>query len=104
VVAVGGGTQGGLWTQIVSDVSGLEQQVPKQTIGAAYGDALLAAIGIGLVAPETDWAELDHTVHPDPETTGTYATLFRTYAELYPATRRQVHRLARSVQSPDGGQ
>ncbi|MFI5728883.1 FGGY-family carbohydrate kinase [Kribbella sp. NPDC051587] len=104
VVAVGGGTQGGLWTQIVSDVSGLEQQVPKQTIGAAYGDALLAAIGIGLVAPETDWAELDHTVHPDPETAGTYATLFRTYAELYPATRRQVHRLARSVQSPDGGQ
>ncbi|MFF1817891.1 FGGY-family carbohydrate kinase [Kribbella sp. NPDC058245] len=104
VVAVGGGTQGGLWTQIVSDVSGLEQQVPKQTIGAAYGDALLAAIGIGLVAPETDWAELDHTVHPDPENASTYATLFRTYAELYPATRRQVHRLARSVQSPDGGQ
>jgi xylulokinase len=26
-----------------------------------------------------------------------YATLFRTYTELYPATRRQVHRLARSV-------
>jgi xylulokinase len=102
VVAVGGGTQGGLWTQIVSDVTGLEQQVPKQTIGAAYGDALLAAIGIGLVPPQTDWAELDRTVHPDPATAGTYATLFRTYTELYPATRRQVHRLARSVQSPEG--
>src|SRR3954470_985020 len=45
VVAVGGGTQGGLWTQIVSDISGLEQQVPAETIGAPYGDALLAAIG-----------------------------------------------------------
>ena len=51
IVAVGGGTQGGLWTQIVSDVTGREQQVPDQTIGASYGDALLAAIGTGLVPP-----------------------------------------------------
>ncbi|GAA0593175.1 FGGY-family carbohydrate kinase [Kribbella sandramycini] len=104
VVAVGGGTQGGLWTQIVSDVTGLSQQVPAQTIGAAYGDALMAAIGVGLVPAETDWAQLDHTVQPNPATTSTYATLFRTYAELYPATRRQVHRLARSVQTTDGGE
>ena len=34
LVAVGGGTQGGLWTQIVSDVTGREQVVPAQTIGA----------------------------------------------------------------------
>ncbi len=101
IVAVGGGTQGGLWTQIVSDVCGLEQQVPAQTIGASYGDALLAAIGVGLVPPETDWARLDHTVRPDPSTATAYATLFRTYTELYPATRRQVHRLARSVRSTD---
>ncbi|TCO26222.1 xylulokinase [Kribbella steppae] len=101
IVAVGGGTQGGLWTQIVSDVCGLEQQVPAQTIGASYGDALLAAIGIGLVPPETDWARLDHTVRPDPSTATAYATLFRTFTELYPATRRQVHRLARSVRSTE---
>jgi xylulokinase len=102
IVAVGGGTQGGLWTQIVSDVCGLEQQVPAQTIGASYGDALLAATGVGLVPPDTDWARLDHTVKPDPSTAPAYATLFRTYAELYPATRRQVHRLARSVRPADG--
>ena len=99
IVAVGGGTQGGLWTQIVSDVSGLVQQVPAETIGASYGDALLAAIGVGLVPPQTDWARLDHTIQPDPSTTSVYATLFQTYGELYPATRPQVHRLARSVQS-----
>ncbi|MFG1815340.1 FGGY-family carbohydrate kinase [Kribbella sp. NPDC049174] len=101
IVAVGGGTQGGLWTQIVSDVCGLEQQVPAQTIGASYGDALLAAIGVGLVPPETDWARLDHTVGPDPSTATAYSTLFRTFTELYPATRPQVHRLARSVRSTD---
>ncbi|WP_433167012.1 FGGY-family carbohydrate kinase [Kribbella sp. CA-247076] len=95
IVAVGGGTQGGLWTQIVSDVCGLEQDVPAQTIGASYGDALLAAIGVGLVPPETDWTELDHTVRSDPSTAATYSTLFETFTELYPATRRQIHRLAR---------
>ena len=61
IVAVGGGTQGGLWTQIVSDVTGREQQIPQQTIGASYGDALLAAIGTGLVPPDTDWARAGRT-------------------------------------------
>ena len=101
IVAVGGGTQGGLWTQIVSDVCGLEQQVPAQTIGASYGDALLAAIGIGLVPPDTDWARPDHVVSPDPSTASTYEELFQIYTELYPATRAQIHRLARSGQIAD---
>jgi xylulokinase len=39
LVAVGGGTKGGLWTQIVSDVLGREQVMPTVTIGACYGDA-----------------------------------------------------------------
>jgi xylulokinase len=95
VVAVGGGTQGGLWTQIVSDVAGIRQTVPQQTIGASYGDALLAAIGVRAVPLETDWTRPDHVVVPDPDTAPTYETLFRTYCELYPATREQVHRLAR---------
>lgn len=101
IVAVGGGTQGGLWTQIVSDVCGIEQQVPSQTIGASYGDALLAAIGVGLVPPETDWSRPDQVVRPDPATAATYATLFEIYTELYPATRAQVHRLARSSEVAD---
>jgi xylulokinase len=94
IVAVGGGTQGGLWTQIVSDVTGREQLLPAQTIGASYGDALLAAIGVGLVPPETDWARIDRTVTPNPATRDVYSELYRTYGELYPATREQVHRLA----------
>jgi xylulokinase len=101
IVAVGGGTQGGLWTQIVSDVCGVEQQVPAQTIGASYGDALLAAIGVRLVPSGTDWARPDHVVRPDPSTASTYAELFQTYTELYPATRAQIHRLARSAEVAD---
>ena len=54
-VAVGGGTKAELWLQIVSDVTGLTQEVPSVTIGASYGDALLAAEGAGIVAPRTSW-------------------------------------------------
>lgn len=94
LVAVGGGTQGGLWTQVVSDVCGREQDVPAQTIGACYGDALLAAIGAELVEPDTDWARVSRTVQPNPVARDIYDALFESYTALYPATREVVHRLA----------
>src|SRR5690606_37824280 len=68
LVAVGGGTKGGLWTQIVSDVIGQPQRLPHSTVGAAYGDAILAAFGSGVVSEaETEkWNPIDHVVEPDP--------------------------------------
>jgi xylulokinase len=95
LIAVGGGTKGGLWTEIVSDVTGRTQEIPEQTIGAGYGDALLAAIGAGLVPPETDWARVGRRVEPDPVRHERYEELFDTYSALYPATREHVHVLAR---------
>jgi xylulokinase len=94
LVAVGGGTQGGLWTQIVSDVVGRPQVVPKQTVGASYGDALLAAIGSGLVPPDTDWAAVGEIVRPDPSARAVYDKLFDLYGELYGATKPVVHELS----------
>lgn len=94
LVAVGGGTQGGLWTQIVSDVTGREQLIPVHTVGASYGDALMAAIGAGLVPPHTDWARLDRRITPDPSVRTVYDQLYQAYRDLYPATREQVHVLS----------
>ena len=94
IVAVGGGTRGGLWTQIVTDVCTREQQIPAQTIGACYGDALLAAVGSGLVPPETDWSRVTTRLEPDPANAELYEELYRAYCELYPATTSQVHALA----------
>jgi len=94
VVAVGGGASGSLWTQVVSDVCGIEQVVPAQTIGAAYGDALLAAIGAGVVAPETDWSETAATVAPRAQHRALYDALYEDYRALYPATAEVAHRLA----------
>jgi xylulokinase len=68
--------------------------VPEQAIGASYGDALLAAIGVGLVPPTTDWAKIAREIKPDARNRGLYDDLYGTWRELYPATKSQVHRLA----------
>lgn len=93
VLAVGGGTQGGLWTQIVTDITGRSQLLPAETIGASYGDALLAAIGTGAVPPSTDWARIATAVQPDDLRVERYAPLYEVYRGLYPATRDQIHAL-----------
>lgn len=102
VVAVGGGTQGDLWTQIVSDVTGREQVIPSKTIGASYGAAYLAAravtggpdggaAAVGIAA----WNPPSRTVRPRPEVRENYDELYRVYRDLYPATRDLQHVLAR---------
>jgi xylulokinase len=103
VVAVGGGTQGDLWTQVVSDICRLPQTVPEQTIGAAYGDALLAAIGSGLVAVETDWTRKRAEVEPREAGPDAYDERYDLYRRLHPATTEIQHALsdlARRKQSP----
>lgn len=108
VVAVGGGTRSGPWTQIVSDVTGIRQLVPEQTIGASYGDALLAAIGSGLVPPDTDWTRIVGEVVPDPGNRAVYDELYGAFTALYPTTREHVHLLAEMQEAlgapwPPGG-
>ncbi len=93
-VAVGGGTRGGLWTQIVSDVIGRPQELPEQIIGASYGDALLAGIAGGLLQSDTRWNSIASTVEPDPHNREVYAELYGLYRELYPATSSLAHALA----------
>jgi xylulokinase len=92
-VAVGGGLRSPIWAQAVSDVTGRTQLVPEQAIGASYGDALLAAIGVGLVPPGTDWARIVREIRPDSGNRALYDDLYGTWRELYPATREVVHRL-----------
>lgn len=93
-VAVGGGLKSPVWAQAISDVTGRSQLVPAQAIGASYGDALLAGIGVGLLPADTDWATIEREITPDPRNRERYEELFATWAQLYPATREQVHRLA----------
>ncbi|MGH1565787.1 FGGY-family carbohydrate kinase [Mumia sp. DW29H23] len=102
VVAVGGGTQGALWTQIVSDVTGLEQVVPQQTIGASYGAAYLAATATG-DADIGRWNPPASLVRPDPARHATYSELFALYRDAYPATQQLSHRLAEHQRTIEKG-
>jgi xylulokinase len=95
LVAVGGGTKGGLWTQIVSDVLNAPQDLPRQTIGACLGDALLAAIGIGLSPDMQQWNPIETTVQPRTTVTATYDRYYELYRQLYPRTQQIAHALAR---------
>lgn len=92
LVAVGGGTKGGLWTRIVSDVTGLPQQIPAETIGACLGDALLAAEAVGLDPPRG--GPIAATVPPDPANRARYEEFYRHYRSLYEATAETAHFLA----------
>jgi xylulokinase len=91
-VAVGGGTQGGLWTQIVSDVSGLEQQIPSVTIGASFGAAYLAANALQTVAIE-EWNPTVTLIQPREEMSARYDNLYGLYKELYQSTASITHRI-----------
>lgn len=98
IVAVGGGTQGQLWLQIVSDVTGLVQEVPRTTVGASYGAAFLAAVAVSEPgeAPRLEtWNAVEMTIVPDPKKTAIYDGLYALYRELYESTTSLVHTLAR---------
>ncbi|WP_338886071.1 FGGY-family carbohydrate kinase [Rhodococcus sovatensis] len=90
-VAVGGGLRSPVWAQALSDITGRTQLVTEQTIGASYGDSLLAAIGVGAVSPETDWATVASEVPPNPAHKALYDDLYGNWLQLYPATRDIVH-------------
>ena len=99
VAAVGGGTQGQSWMQIVSDVCGLDQEVHRESVGASYGDARMAGVAVGAVAPDQSWNEVVGTVTANPELKPRYDQLYSLYRQLYQATADIVHQLAQSPQS-----
>jgi xylulokinase len=95
LVSTGGGTgAGGLWPQVVSNVTGKPQELLSVVEGAGYGAALLAGLAAGLVAPGTVWNSVARTLSPNDDSTGLYDRLYGIYRELYPATADQMHALA----------
>ena len=92
LVAIGGGTKGGLWTQIVSDVVGESQHLPEQTIGACYGDAQLVGETLGIATGS--WNPIATVIEPDPAAAADYDGLYRLYRDLYTSTIDIAHTLA----------
>lgn len=96
ITAVGGGTNAQVWMQTMCDVCGIHQQIPSLSMGASYGDALLAGLGTGLIARPGDIKEMiqyRQTLSPKVDTDQVYGQRKRDFALLYQGTREIMHRL-----------
>jgi xylulokinase len=106
LVAVGGGARNRTWLRAVSDATGVPQDVPERTTGAAYGDAFLAGLATGLVpnlsALNGQWVRIAETLQPNPAVRPLYDELYGIYGDLYENALDQLHALAR-LQLPRPG-
>ncbi len=83
-----------IWCQIKADVTDLPITRMESSVGAPYGDALLAAVGTGHADSLSSFGggadRIDRVFTPDPELRSLYADLFDSYLELTRAVR-SVH-------------
>ena len=93
--ASGGGTASRLWVQILADVLGAEIATVDTTQGAAYGAAVLAAVGGGGPPRVEDacasWITAPPAAAPGPDAAAS-AEGHRVYRDLYPALAPVFHR------------
>lgn len=98
LIAIGGGAQDALWLQICSDVTGLPQDVPQQTIGAAYGDAYIAGMAAGLFSDygvlRDRWVKIDRRIVPNPAVKATYDALYEIFRDIYRDNRERMRLLS----------
>jgi len=94
--ASGGGTRSQLWCQILADVLGTQIATIPDAEGAAYGAALLAAVGAGWFPTADEACAATVTVQPVAEpgdAASHYDSHHPIYQELYPALRFYGRRL-----------
>ncbi len=95
--ASGGGLASPTWRQILADVLGAELVTTSTTEGAAFGAAILAAVGAGwfpdVPAAATALVRTQPAASPGPAK-ATYAEAHAAYRELYPALAPFFHRRA----------
>jgi len=96
MLASGGGLASPTWRQILADVLQAEIAVPSTSEGAAYGAAVLAAVGAGWFASVEEASAAMVTAQPVAEPgqhAKTYADRYELYRTLYPTLADTFHRL-----------
>ncbi|AVG24201.1 xylulokinase [Pontimonas salivibrio] len=96
ITAIGGGTKNSILLASVSAVTG-KDQVSIESVGAAFGDAVLAAYASGrFSSPQEcmEWIRVKARQEPDPAISAVLVADHADYRELYEATRQLSHRRA----------
>ena len=100
LMAVGGGTKNPVWLQAVANACGKEVRTARVTMGACFGDALMAALADGACA---GWEELVQrvgaggVVAPDPAVHALYRERRKVFDALYQRNCDLMHELGASV-------
>lgn len=85
VVLIGGGAKSPLWSQIVSDVFGLEVKVPEHA-ESSFGGALLVGVGAGVFRDEAEAVEscvrMKSVFTPDRENHEKYKRIHALYQKI----------------------
>lgn len=106
VRSVGGGTRSALWNQIKADVLGVPVLLPEASVGAPFGGAVLAGMGLGLYPdPEEtlrDLVSLRARYEPNPDHRAIYDGLYRVFRNVYEHVREDFDLLARVEASRQG--
>lgn len=92
----GGGAKSALWRQILADVFQAELVTVNTAEGAAYGAALLAAVGTGAFnsVEEACQATINITGVTSPgDQSAIYQELYPLYRELYPTLKPIFHKM-----------
>jgi xylulokinase len=87
VRSVGGGTRSALWNQIKADVLGLPISLPEASVGAPFGDALLAGIGLGIypdiLGAAREKVRIKTRYEPDQRTHELYREFYGVFRSIY---------------------
>ena len=87
----GGGAKSRLWRKVLSNVLGIELNIPKTEQGPGYGSAILAMVGAGrfenVKQAAEKFFEIKETVTPEKELLSRYAERYQKYRKIYPAVK-----------------
>lgn len=96
IMAVGGGTKNHFWMQIISDITGKEISTAAVTIGASFGDAMMAAMGIDYFDCFADLSKLIKTGDkyiPNINNHEKYKKYQKIFDELYLVNKDLMYKL-----------
>lgn len=95
--AVGGGVKNEVWAQTTSDIASMPQTLRKNSFGASYGDAFLAASAIGAVKLDDieTWNPAIGEIEPDASVAGLYSERLEQFKALYENNKGLMRELGR---------